>query len=104
MSRQQHSEQTRNRIIDEAARLIVTYGYDGIAMREIAEAAGLSKAGLYHHFRDKEDLLVAVLNNWANEMAELVQSAERQPDTRSQLTALIRGCLLRHLLSGHCCG
>ncbi|MBO9320116.1 MAG: TetR/AcrR family transcriptional regulator [Chloroflexus sp.] len=91
MSRQQHSEQIRNRIIDEAARLIVTYGYDGIAMREIAEAAGLSKAGLYHHFRDKEDLLIAVLNNWANEMAELVQSAERQPDTRSQLTALIRG-------------
>ncbi|MBO9312719.1 MAG: TetR/AcrR family transcriptional regulator [Chloroflexus sp.] len=91
MSRQQHSEQIRNRIIDEAARLIVTYGYDGIAMREIAEAAGLSKAGLYHHFRDKEDLLVAVLNNWADEMAELVRNAERQPDTRSRLTALIRG-------------
>ncbi|WP_298815662.1 TetR/AcrR family transcriptional regulator [Chloroflexus sp.] len=91
MNRQQSSEQIRNRIIDEAARLIVTYGYDGIAMREIAEAAGLSKAGLYHHFRDKEDLLVAVLTNWANEMAALADAAGREPDTRAQLTALIRG-------------
>ncbi|MFN3372560.1 MAG: TetR/AcrR family transcriptional regulator [Chloroflexus sp.] len=91
MNRQQNSEQIRNRIIDEAARLIVTYGYEGIAMREIAEAAGLSKAGLYHHFRDKEDLLVAVLTNWADEMAALIATAECKPDTRSQLTALVRG-------------
>ncbi|MGQ9774442.1 TetR/AcrR family transcriptional regulator [Chloroflexus sp.] len=91
MSRQQHSEQIRNRIIDEAARLIVAYGYDGIAMREIAEAVGLSKAGLYHHFRDKEDLLVAVLTNWADEMAALVAAAECQPDTRSRLSTLIHG-------------
>ncbi|MEF3274959.1 MAG: TetR/AcrR family transcriptional regulator [Chloroflexus sp.] len=87
----QSSEQIRNRIIDEAARLIVTYGYDGIAMREIAEAAGLSKAGLYHHFRDKEELLVAVLTNWANEMTTLVEAASREPDTRAQLTALVYG-------------
>lgn len=91
MNRQQSSEQIRNRIIDEAARLIVTYGYDGIAMREIAEAAGLSKAGLYHHFRDKEDLLVAVLTNWAEEMAALVATVGHEPDTRSQLAALVRG-------------
>ncbi len=91
MNRQQSSEHIRNRIIDEAARLIVTYGYDGIAMREIAEAAGLSKAGLYHHFRDKEDLLVAVLTNWANEMAALAETAQREPDTRAQLSTLIRG-------------
>jgi len=68
MRRQQHSDHIRNRIIDEAARLIVTYGYDGIAMREIADAVGLSKAGLYHHFRDKEELLIAVLTNWSNEI------------------------------------
>lgn len=91
MNRQQSSEQIRNRIIDEAARLIVAYGYDGIAMREIAEAAGLSKAGLYHHFRDKEDLLIAVLTNWADEMAALAAAAESEPTTRSQLTALVRG-------------
>ncbi|WP_322512103.1 TetR/AcrR family transcriptional regulator [Chloroflexus sp.] len=91
MNRQQSSEQIRNRIIDEAARLIVAYGYDGIAMREIAEAAGLSKAGLYHHFRDKEDLLIAVLTNWADEMAALAAAAESEPTTRAQLTALVRG-------------
>ncbi|ACL23366.1 TetR/AcrR family transcriptional regulator [Chloroflexus aggregans] len=91
MRRQQHSDHIRNRIIDEAARLIVTYGYDGIAMREIADAVGLSKAGLYHHFRDKEELLIAVLTNWSNEMAALVETAGREPTVRAQLTALVRG-------------
>ncbi|MGB9739580.1 MAG: TetR/AcrR family transcriptional regulator [Chloroflexus aggregans] len=91
MVRQQSSDKIRDRIIKEAARLIVTYGYDGIAMREIAEAVGLSKAGLYHHFRDKEELLIAVLTNWSNEMATLAETAGREPTVRAQLTALVRG-------------
>jgi AcrR family transcriptional regulator len=49
------------RIIEEATCLFVASGYCGISMREIAEAVGISKAGLYYHFRDKEDLFLAIL-------------------------------------------
>ena len=41
------------RIVGEATCLFVVRGYRGISMREIAEAAGISKAGLYYHFKDK---------------------------------------------------
>ena len=43
----------RARILAEATRLFVVYGYNGISMREIAEAVGVSKAGQYYHFKDK---------------------------------------------------
>jgi len=81
----------RERIIAEATRLIVAYGYDGVAMREIAAAVGISKPGLYYHFRDKEDLLEAVLTHWIAETEALVAEARRAPDTRGRLTTLVRG-------------
>lgn len=49
-------------ILAQAARLFVQRGYDGISMREIAEACLLSKAGIYYHFKDKEDLFLALLD------------------------------------------
>ena len=49
-------------ILAQAARLFVQRGYDGISMREIAEACLLSKAGIYYHFKDKEVLFLALLD------------------------------------------
>jgi len=60
MSEQAKSE-TRNHILNTAASLFVVEGYEGISMREIAAACQISKAGLYYHFKDKEDLFLAVL-------------------------------------------
>ncbi len=48
----------RDRILLKALQFFVAHGYDGISMREIAEACGLSKAALYYHFRDKEALFL----------------------------------------------
>jgi len=50
-------------ILHEATRLFVDRGYHALSMREIAEAVGVSKAGLYYHFEDKEDLFLAILTN-----------------------------------------
>jgi AcrR family transcriptional regulator len=47
-------------ILESAARLICAKGYDGTSIQEIADACELTKAGLYHHFRSKEDLLAAI--------------------------------------------
>jgi AcrR family transcriptional regulator len=62
---------SREKIMDDATRLWVQSGYASISMREIAEACGMSKAGLYYHFKDKEDLLLAVLK----EHLKLMESA-----------------------------
>jgi AcrR family transcriptional regulator len=56
---------TRDRhraILETAARLICEKGYEGTSIQDIAEATGLTKAGLYHYIRSKEHLLLDIQN------------------------------------------
>jgi AcrR family transcriptional regulator len=56
------SQQRYQAILESAARVICARGYDGASMQEIAEACGMTKAGLYHHIETKEKLLLAIMN------------------------------------------
>ena len=67
----------QQKCLDEATRLFVTHGYNGISMREIAEQVGVSKAGLYYHFRDKEALFLAILSANLEDIAGIVAGARR---------------------------
>ncbi len=54
---------TRHReILRTAAQLICRDGYGATPIQRIAEACGLTKAGLYHHIRSKEHLLLEIMN------------------------------------------
>jgi AcrR family transcriptional regulator len=78
------------RILEEATRLFVASGYAGISMREIAEAVGVSKAGLYYHFRDKEALFMAILNANLDHLGSLIQTARQQGATvREQVSGML---------------
>ena len=55
------SEAARHRVLDAALRAIATNGFHGSSLAQIAADAGLTTAGLLHHFPSKEQLLVAVL-------------------------------------------
>lgn len=68
-------ESMRSRILEHAAHLFVAKGYSAISMREIAEAVGISKAGLYYHFDDKENLMIAVLKEYLAEFSNIVKEA-----------------------------
>lgn len=52
---------TRSRILQIALTLMSQRGVDGTSMRDLASAAGLNVASLYHYFPSKRDLLEAVL-------------------------------------------
>ncbi len=82
----------RQRILDVATRLFVSEGYHGISMREIAEAAGVSKAGLYYHFHDKEALFLGVLTDNLERIERIIQgSCGRAVSTRERVSHLIHG-------------
>jgi TetR/AcrR family transcriptional regulator, cholesterol catabolism regulator len=49
-------------IYDIAAKVIHQRGYDSTSMSDVAQAAGLTKAGLYHHVASKEQLLYTILD------------------------------------------
>ncbi len=79
------------RILEEATRLFVASGYNGISMRQIAEAVGVSKAGLYYHFKDKEALFMAILNANLDRLGGLIQAARQQgTTTREQVSGMMR--------------
>jgi AcrR family transcriptional regulator len=72
----------RERILEHARALFLERGYVDVSMREIAEAAGLRKATIYHHFADKEELFTAIV------MAEVTASRERMEECITGLTTL----------------
>ncbi|MBN9098681.1 MULTISPECIES: TetR/AcrR family transcriptional regulator [unclassified Pseudonocardia] len=51
----------RAELVALAGRLFRERGYHGVGMRAIAEAAGIQAASLYHHFRNKEELLLETI-------------------------------------------
>src|SRR5437773_4044057 len=53
---------SRNRVFEVAAEVFHRKGYDNTSMSDVAAAAGLTKAGLYHHISSKESLLYTVLD------------------------------------------
>jgi AcrR family transcriptional regulator len=55
------SEAAQERVLSSALRAMAATGYQGSSLAGIAADAGLTTAGLLHHFPSKEDLLVAVL-------------------------------------------
>lgn len=56
------ADATRERILEAADRLLFTEGLRAVSMDAIAEAAGVTKKTLYYHFRSKDDLLGACLD------------------------------------------
>ena len=76
----------RERILQVARAAFIERGYDAVSMQEIADAARLTKAAIYYHFRDKQELLEAVV---VAEMGRLIQGVAEQlaagPPLRAQL-------------------
>jgi AcrR family transcriptional regulator len=54
-------ERTRTAILYEAARLATVDGLDGLSLAHLANAVGMSKSGLFAHFRSKQDLQLATV-------------------------------------------
>ena len=58
----QKSTTPRDKVYEIAAEVFHRKGYDNTSMSDIAEAVGLTKAGLYHHIPSKESLLFTILD------------------------------------------
>jgi len=71
--KQIQGEQTRQKIIQEAARLFARKGFYGTSISDLAKATDLTKGAFYHHFENKEALFFAVIDmvrsTWHNAVA-----------------------------------
>ena len=62
----------REQILDAATRLFAQRGFDGTSLQGIADAVGIRKASLFHHFPSKEDLRLKVLDKLLSHWNEVV--------------------------------
>jgi len=80
----------REAILAHAARLFAQRGYMATSMNQVAEASGLSKATLYHYFKDKYTLLVQIAEGHVATLEAMVQRLEvAQQAPAEHLRALI---------------
>lgn len=70
--------------LQAALRVFVREGYHGTSIRSIAEAAGLSVPGLYHHHRSKQAILDAIVTATMAEMLAHSHAAEEDSDGTPQ--------------------
>jgi AcrR family transcriptional regulator len=90
---QPHDRRYRE-ILERAARLIFQHGYEATSMQEIADSCGLTKAGLYHHIRTKEALLLAIMHYGMDLFEEMVLAKVSDiPDP----VARLRECMARNI-------
>jgi AcrR family transcriptional regulator len=88
------AEGSRAAILGAAKHLFMQEGFRGISMRQIAEAVGVTKAALYYHFRDKEELFVAIVEQYLVAMSELIdQVVESRTGAREQVSESVQHIL-----------
>ncbi|WP_279104723.1 TetR/AcrR family transcriptional regulator [Gordonia paraffinivorans] len=61
----------RREILDGARHCFAEFGYDGATVRRIEEYTGLSRGAIFHHYKDKEALFLALAHEDAERMADV---------------------------------
>lgn len=99
--RRQDDGERYRAILETAARLICERGYEGTSMQEIAAACRMTKAGLYHHVQNKEQLLFDIMSYGMDAFEQQVLEKVRgMPDPVERLRECMR--LNIHLVTGGC--
>ena len=88
MPRNKYPEVTEKAILDTAKRLFLEHGYEHVTLQDIAEACGLTRGAIYHHFHGKEEMLDAVTTYMFHETVpclEIQEDTSRNGEEKLQL-------------------
>jgi len=86
-SRKKNPEQVRRALLDQAAALVLERGLAGVTVQAVAEAAGVTKGGLFHHFASKQALIEAMAQDLLDQLdAEIERHLAADPDAHGRFT------------------
>ncbi len=98
MARNKHPEETVQLILDVAFRLFIEKGYEHTSIQDIINnLGGLSKGAIYHHFKSKEDILVAVTDMMTSESNQMLAVIRDRSDLsgKEKLKTIFRESIIR---------
>jgi AcrR family transcriptional regulator len=91
------STDTRERILQEAARLYFRGNYEAVSMQVIADHLHISKTAIFHHFKNKQELFFEMwlmsIERFQNSLKDAVEQQEPQ-STRAKLRRIMQ-CFIR---------
>jgi AcrR family transcriptional regulator len=76
---------TEERIAETALKLLEAGGEDGVSMRRVATAVGITPMAIYHHFADRKALLNFVVDREFTKYSESLQASPRRGTYESQI-------------------
>lgn len=98
MARNKHPEETVQLILAVAFRLFMEKGYEHTSIQDIIDQlGGLSKGAIYHHFKSKEDILIAVTDQMTAESNQMLAMIRDRADLngREKLKAIFKESISR---------
>lgn len=98
MGRNKHPEETVNLILDVAFRLFLEKGYEHTSIQDIIDQlGGLSKGAIYHHFKSKEEILMAVTDRMTAESNQMLAAIRDRTDLtgKEKLKAIFKASINR---------
>lgn len=98
MKQKKQTFDRKKQLLDNAKLLFYENGYDNTSIRELSEASGLSNAGIYYFFKDKQDILFTILYNSVRNLNKAIKTAVCQDDEPQKNIKKMIGNLLRHVI------
>jgi len=95
-TRTRNPQQSRQALIDAAARIFNTVGYHGTDTNRIARAAGYTPGSFYTHFQDKKSIFLEVYRRWVEEEFEAISAVLASSPAGTRRRRLARDILEHH--------
>lgn len=80
-------------ILTAAVNELLEKGYEGASVDRIAQRAGITKGGIYHHFRSKAEILLAANERFQEPVVSMMKTAESNPDAAEAVSGFIAAYL-----------
>lgn len=87
------------KILEAAETLFAEKGFDAVSMSAVAKLASTSKSNIYHHFRNKHDLYLAIMKRVVRHSASLLDTIEETPGSYARRLSDFAAGQLDNMLS-----
>jgi AcrR family transcriptional regulator len=88
----EHRARSKQKIAEAARKQFNIHGFDGVSIKQVMHAAGLSHGGFYHHFDNKDALFAEAVASFSALMHEQVD-ADTAPSGNNLVAAILEGYL-----------